>query len=132
MKDYTGQKFNRLTLVGATTERKRGCIIWKMLCDCGTITYMTSTKVVVGRVKSCGCMLRANNESIGTIARKHDPIISTAREAWTYNGLDRVDRSKGHTSDNVVSCCWDCNRAKGDMTKEDFIIHIKRMYDHNF
>ena len=47
---------------------------------------------------------------------------------FTYNGLDRIDSSKGHTDDNVVSCCWDCNRAKGNKTLEEFLAHIERMY----
>lgn len=29
-------------------------------------------------------------------------------------GLDRIDNSKGHTKDNVVVCCYDCNVARGD------------------
>lgn len=49
---------------------------------------------------------------------------------FAYNGLDRIDPSKGHTSDNVVPCCWDCNRMKGAMTREEFISHIRRMYAH--
>ena len=40
---------------------------------------------------------------------------------FIYNGLDRVDHSKDHTMDNVVSCCWDCNKAKLKRTKDDFI-----------
>lgn len=44
---------------------------------------------------------------------------------FTYNGLDRVDSSKAHTMDNVVPCCWICNRMKNDLSVEDFISHIK-------
>lgn len=29
-------------------------------------------------------------------------------------GLDRIDNSKGHTMDNVVVCCYDCNVARGN------------------
>jgi hypothetical protein len=47
---------------------------------------------------------------------------------FTYNGLDRIDSTKGHTLDNVVPCCWRCNIAKRDMTQEEFFAHIERMY----
>lgn len=29
MKDLTGQKFNRLLVLGPTNERKQGCIVWE-------------------------------------------------------------------------------------------------------
>lgn len=44
---------------------------------------------------------------------------------FTYNGLDRIDSSIDHTPDNVVACCWTCNRMKGSHSTEDFLSHIK-------
>ena len=49
---------------------------------------------------------------------------------FIYNGLDRIDSTKSHTPDNIVSCCWTCNRMKGDMPYDEFIEHIKRMGTH--
>ncbi|ABT15204.1 Srd anti-sigma factor [Paramecium bursaria Chlorella virus NY2A] len=37
------------------------------------------------------------------------------------NGIDRVNNDIGYTVDNCVSCCGDCNYAKGSSTVEDFI-----------
>jgi len=39
---------------------------------------------------------------------------------FTYNGLDRIDSSKDHSEDNIVPCCFRCNRAKDDMSIEEF------------
>lgn len=39
---------------------------------------------------------------------------------FIYNGLDRLDSSKGHTLDNVVPCCWNCNRMKSNRSLTDF------------
>lgn len=47
---------------------------------------------------------------------------------FTYNGLDRVDNSKGHTLSNVVPCCKECNMAKGTRTREEFLVHNRRVY----
>ena len=49
---------------------------------------------------------------------------------FTYNGLDRIDSSMGHVSNNVVACCAKCNRMKMDDDMEDFISHAKRIASH--
>lgn len=44
-----------------------------------------------------------------------------------YNGIDRIDNTRGYIEDNCVPCCWICNRAKGALTVNDFITWIKRV-----
>lgn len=44
-------------------------------------------------------------------------------------GLDRVDNNRGYSNDNIVSCCWDCNRLKGDMNQKEFLDKIKSISD---
>jgi hypothetical protein len=36
-----------------------------------------------------------------------------SRGIYTYNGIDRVDNSKGYTPENTVPCCKICNKIKG-------------------
>jgi len=48
----------------------------------------------------------------------------------TYNGIDRVDNTKGYEMDNVVSCCKMCNIAKNNNTEEDFLNWNKRLYNY--
>ena len=35
-------------------------------------------------------------------------------------GLDRLDSDGHYTIDNVVSCCWSCNKSKGRKTLEEW------------
>lgn len=51
--------------------------------------------------------------------------------AFTYNGIDRVDNSRGYTTDNVVSCCKDCNIAKGEKTHTEFLEWVASVYNHS-
>jgi len=46
---------------------------------------------------------------------------------YVFNGIDRIDNSKGYVKENVTPCCFVCNRAKSNMEYEDFIKWIKRI-----
>lgn len=55
---------------------------------------------------------------------------SRLKGTYLYSGIDRVDSSKGYTLDNVNSCCAACNFLKGNKTNENFLGHIRRIYEH--
>lgn len=49
-----------------------------------------------------------------------------------YNGIDRVDNTRGYSLDNCVPCCIICNKAKRDLTKQEFLDWIKLVYNKQF
>lgn len=51
--------------------------------------------------------------------------MQTGREK--RNGIDRTNNSIGYEFNNCVSCCWTCNKMKSNMTKQDFLNHIKQI-----
>ena len=61
----------------------------------------------------------------------HDPKSSQfAKDTayFRYNGIDRLDSSKGHTIMNSVPCCKYCNLAKGDkLSMLEFQAWIQRI-----
>jgi len=44
-----------------------------------------------------------------------------------FNGLDRIDSSKGYSVENVVPCCTTCNLMKSDHSLQEFKDHIARV-----
>lgn len=48
---------------------------------------------------------------------------------FIYNGLDRIDSSKGYTEDNLVTCCKYCNKAKCSLSINNFKLHIIKLLD---
>jgi hypothetical protein len=47
---------------------------------------------------------------------------------YIYNGIDRVDNSKGYEIGNCVPCCKTCNVAKHAMAQDAFLKWVKRIY----
>jgi len=47
---------------------------------------------------------------------------------YIYTGIDRRNNNLGYISDNIVPCCKDCNRAKSNMSYEDFIDWVKGIF----
>jgi hypothetical protein len=50
---------------------------------------------------------------------------------FIYNGIDRVDNTKGYTLDNCVPCCYKCNKAKGTMPTNEFLDWVVEVYHHS-
>lgn len=47
---------------------------------------------------------------------------------YKYNGLDRVDNTKGYKLDNVVAACAQCNKAKQDRSATEFLDWVVSLY----
>jgi hypothetical protein len=50
--------------------------------------------------------------------------------SYVYNGLDRLDNKAGYTVENVVSACWPCNHAKGNLSVAEFAVWIRRVHSY--
>lgn len=50
--------------------------------------------------------------------------------SFVYNGIDRVDNTRGYTIENCVPCCEDCNRAKNSRPQREFIEWGKKLGNH--
>ena len=56
--DVAGQKFGRLTVLGAADRTSPAGKLWRCQCECGGETVTTSLKLRNGHTKSCGCLVR--------------------------------------------------------------------------
>ena len=53
--DITGQKYNRLTVLGFAGQQNCGHFLWFCRCDCGSIIKPQGSSLKSGNTKSCGC-----------------------------------------------------------------------------
>jgi len=51
--------------------------------------------------------------------------------SFSSNGVDRQNNLVGYVFENCVSCCRWCNRAKSDLTSEQFVENCKRVAGHS-
>lgn len=51
-----GKRFGRLVVQTKTDKRNNGRIVWKCKCDCGNISYVSTTYLNNGDTRSCGCL----------------------------------------------------------------------------
>ena len=57
LKDLTGQKFGKLTILRRVEDRKRGRPMWLCQCECGNQTVVSSTRLLLPNgTRSCGCL----------------------------------------------------------------------------
>ena len=46
---------------------------------------------------------------------------------FKYNGIDRMDNTKGYIYDNLLPCCGLCNWMKKGLTVEVFVLHLYKI-----
>ena len=77
VKDITGQKFNRLTVVSRAENSRHGNAMWNCLCDCGNMTVVLGSNLRNGEVKSCGCLLAEKNKARSTHGMTRTKLYQT-------------------------------------------------------
>lgn len=78
LKDLTGQKFGRLTVLGRAANKGRRTM-WECLCDCGNVKNIVADSLQCGKSRSCGCLKRDISENP---AIKHGYAGSAIYVAW--------------------------------------------------
>jgi hypothetical protein len=64
------------------------------------------------------------NEPSNFVSDKHN-------NRFYYNGIDRIDNNIGYTLENCVAACKICNRAKRDLSTQEFNSWISRIINYN-
>jgi len=59
--DLTGQKFGKLTVVKPNGKNQWGNYRWLCRCYCGKEKIISSTNLISGNTKSCGCLYVGGN-----------------------------------------------------------------------
>lgn len=72
--DLTGRKFSHLTVLERVESGRPGLVIWKCQCDCGNITYVRSSNLKSGQVRSCGASEHLREWAYRTHSMSNTPL----------------------------------------------------------
>lgn len=93
------------------------------------ISFEQFVKVASGDCFFCGSPPKVwDCVSNAPSVMKDTPNANPVDYQIKFNGVDRLDSKIGYVIDNIVSCCTNCNRAKSDLTYDEFVNHVERMY----
>jgi len=113
-------------------------------CSRGLLLGVASFNNLIGRMKYAakarGYVWRLTREQVAHLTKQqchYCGVVPNQVEQhrgvkgnYIYNGIDRLDNTKGYVIDNVVPCCGVCNRAKNDMTVREFRTWLVRVCGH--
>lgn len=83
MLDLTGQRFERLTVIGFSHKTKTA-VYWKCICDCGKEVIASRQSLRCGDKKSCGCYHRDFMKSLAEKVHRLNKKPSEIEVCDTY------------------------------------------------
>lgn len=100
VKDLSGMKFGRLTVIGRAPSSKYGHARWDCLCECGSRKTILSSSLISGKSTSCGCFQRERSTKtshrIDLTGKRFNRLIVVEQEGLTPRG------------DAIWKCLCDC------------------------
>lgn len=79
LKDLTGQKFNRWTVISRAQNDKRGQAQWNCVCECGNTSIVGGKDLRLGKSRSCGCLQK---DTMSVLSRKHGHSNERLYRIW--------------------------------------------------
>lgn len=77
--DLTGQRFERLVVLGEAAKDNHGRVTWLCRCDCGEKVVVQAYNLKNGNTKSCGCYKREKAKADST---KHGEVGTRLYTIW--------------------------------------------------
>lgn len=120
-KDLTGQKFNRLTVLGRAPHEYRGGYWW---CECNCeqhhIVKVLGSHLIAGNVKSCGCLNKEIVSQIGKSTKK-----DLVGQVFNYLTVIEDSGKRAHNRGIIWTCECRCGKrvdVRSDQLKSNEIL----------
>jgi hypothetical protein len=121
-KDYTSQKFGRLTAVDFS-YRENKKTFWLLKCDCGNEVVKDMKLIKRGNIKSCGCIDREKRDITGQKFNKLTAIKPTPRR---YKHMDWLFECE--CGGNIIT---QATKVRTGATKSCGCLHKEKLNTHS-
>jgi len=88
LKDITGQRFARLTVIGRAENATDGTARWKCVCDCGDETVSSGSNLRRGSARSCGCLQKEHARRV--VSKAHDAVRKYEKRDYLYRAWSGI------------------------------------------
>lgn len=110
LKDLTGLKFGRLTVIERTedyiTPSGSHKTRWRCVCECGKECNVTSTNLNQGKTNSCGCLKKDKPKEVNKMFNNYQ-IINDYVIIYTNNNDEIfVDTDDYLNNEKIRKICW--------------------------
>lgn len=79
IKDLTGQRFGKLTVIGIASTKKGNRVSWDCICDCGNTVVVSGTNLISNGTISCGC---EKSHRLSNFSTKHGESHTRLYKVW--------------------------------------------------
>lgn len=110
IRNLTGKKFGRLTVVGSDAvlirnKNGKGYYFWETRCDCGQSKFTAGSELVSGGTKSCGCLVAETTRARSTT---HGKTKTKTFKSWiemkTRCNSNAPHKVKSYKSKGIKVC----------------------------
>lgn len=133
LKDLTGQKFGKLTVIRRVEDKRPGRPMWLCQCDCGNQTVVSSTRLLLPNgTRSCGCLKHQSSRCLidltgqvfgNLTALRRDESATGGKARWICRctcGNTVSILSDSLRSGKTKSCGCGRTQLKNDLTGQEF------------
>lgn len=121
-----GQKFTKLLVEEKTELRKGTSVIQKCKCDCGNITYASTSELNSKHKKSCGCLQKESAKIVGN-SRGSDLINQIFNELKVLEKTEQ--RKDGKIVQKCICSCGEITYASTTDLKQNRKKHCEKCAD---
>jgi len=106
--DLTGRRFGRLVVLDRAPNHKKQ-VVWRCMCDCGTVREVQGGHLRAGKIVSCGCYQSDNSRRRATRHGKHGSKLYMVWLSMRQRCNNPNSRDYPHYGARGITVCaeWD-------------------------